>query len=69
MAAPEVTIWTSNMRTVEPPTRDAGASAAVYDMVHGAVVLKPSSALSATAGSPKLAGLAYVVTTSPVLMP
>ena len=43
VAAPEVTICTSNTRTVEPATRVAGAIAAEKAVVSGAVVLKPSS--------------------------
>src|SRR3546814_15684089 len=49
---------TWNMRTEPPGVTDAGAGAAEKLDDHGATVLQPSSALSATVGSPKLLGLA-----------
>src|SRR3546814_13321972 len=49
---------TWNMRTEPPGVTDAGAGAAEKLDDHGATVLQPSSALSATVGSPVALGWA-----------
>ncbi len=49
---------TSNMRTLSPGTSDVASTGMLNVVDHGATGLKPSSALSATFGSPKSVGSA-----------